>query len=345
MKIRGKKQKKSFFSSHFFKKKNKMSCPRLVAKCLKDWNISKGGSFVRERLARLKKEWPGPLSLTVVQQKALLFLHLKDVGRELDADTRLVYFKALVAPKLGGGHAQQQRLLGLVKWSEDRTRKCALAPSTLIHTMENKWHLCFNEHTFMRQAGSGFMVAPNLMVHYLVCRHNGGMLPGDGTSTCADLTKIWQRHVPPSDLWEYILHGTGGCPSTFLTKLCNDPQLPLYIVPYTTMSDAAIVDAMNAWGPALVSSLLVATDKYTSMVIVGYRSQPVQFLLQHSGSKEFLVCDSSFLVRHRAMLVWVTKAIPAPHIWLPDEGIRARFAQCAVGGTVTPGIPQRTRTT
>ncbi len=74
-----------------------MSCPRLVAKCLKDWNISKGGSFVRERLARLEKEWPGPLSLTVVQQKALLFLH------ELDADTRPVYFKALVAPKLGGG--------------------------------------------------------------------------------------------------------------------------------------------------------------------------------------------------------------------------------------------------
>jgi hypothetical protein len=45
----------------------------------------------------LEKEWPGPLSLTVVQQKALLFLH------ELDADTRPVYFKALVAPKLGGG--------------------------------------------------------------------------------------------------------------------------------------------------------------------------------------------------------------------------------------------------
>jgi hypothetical protein len=93
-----------------------------------------------------------------------------------------------------------------------------------------------------------------------------------------------------------------------LTKLCNDPQLPLHIVPYT----AAIVDAMNAWGPALVSSVLVATDKYMSMVIVGYRSQPVQFLLQ--------LCDSSFLVRHRAMLVWVTKAIPAPHICLPDEG-------------------------
>jgi hypothetical protein len=261
-----------------------------LLECMRKWNIH--DNFVRQRLRleRARLEWPLPSrsELTVAQHTALLFLHLKNLGSDLDDEERPLRFKVLVlgpqrARYVGNdvGYTRalgaHKRLLNLVTWSEDLTWDGVGTPpeplagfqtwASFLAGAGKVWSeagsfLCFREDTVKQRAqihGTCFMQAPNVLVHYLVCKYLG-RAPLD-EATMVDLTKAKLRHVEALDLWKFIVDDSGGYAEDFLRELCDDRCLALHHLTHSQLTDTSIVKALDTWGPGLISSVVVKSDE------------------------------------------------------------------------------------
>ena len=213
------------------------------------------------------------------------------------------------------------------------------------------------------QCGPCYMQAPNVLLHYLLCRNNSAaQCAARSPPLTVDLTAYTVRHMAASDVWRLIDGTAGGMATTALLALSGltrrdiVEESPGFLS--TPSAGDEIVRRMGVYGPALIASLAVndcddsLEDRachrhvggddpavligyqamtYHSMVIVGWRrvdsDGSYRFLVQNWwAGKQFFECDVVFLRSRLAHLVWVNKP-DLTHLPLPTDCLFfSRFA-------------------
>jgi hypothetical protein len=182
-------------------------------------------------------------------------------------------------------------------------------------------------------SGNCFMHAPDVVLHYVLCKHS----PGDTSKykLMVDLTAFLLKWFDGERFWRFVHDNNGGDSVWFLKQLGGLDGRDLLEMLASSPDEGTVVRHLHAHGPALIATFetfegfgghtthsFVGADYRQSaglhsMAMVGYRRDDaggVRFLVQNWWqSKQFFECDLAFLASRRARLVWVTREPPMPN--------------------------------
>jgi hypothetical protein len=191
-------------------------------------------------------------------------------------------------------------------------------------------------------SGNCFMHAPNVVLHYVVCKHRRPAVASlrvrvsDHLKEMVDLTAYVLKYFDGRRLWEYVYEDSGGDSIAFLQELGVLEDDDVIEARAVSMSEAVVMSRLEEHGPALIARFKTfdefnaADSSYQfigchktaastrglgqhAMALVGWRrieSGEVRFLVQNWWkSMQFFECDLLFLQSRGATLVWVTKKL------------------------------------
>jgi len=186
----------------------------------------------------------------------------------------------------------------------------------------------------IQMSGNSFMHAPDVVLHYVVCKNNlvDGYLADDSKlKEMVDLTAYVLKHFNGDQLWN-LLYKVGGDDSVWFLSFVgglNSGDIVNVVARSTTPE--AVVKRFDDYGPALIahfgsfdafeacqahSFVGARGDKRTgghAMALVGHRvadDETILFLIQNLWpGMQYFECDLMFLQSRGALLVWVTSPL------------------------------------
>jgi hypothetical protein len=173
------------------------------------------------------------------------------------------------------------------------------------------------------------MHAPDVVLHYVVCKHRAVAGDNSHLKEMVDLTAYLLKHFDGARLWKFMYEDSGDDSVAFLKELGGLSRREVLELPATAVADGAdVARNLLTHGPALIARFSTFAAFKTSdpplhsfigedesahggnhaMAIVGYRDEggDVRFLVQNWwSSKQFFECDLAFLQSRHATLAWV----------------------------------------